>query len=176
MNLILQPLSLTDLTVLAAGAQPALAGLRVLPEALPPGFIATRSLKQLAEGKSMRWCSGFAMVDPTARTVVGGCGFKDAPQAGCVEIGYGVSPEARGQGLATAAVYRLLSLAFESDEVCSVLAQVNPDNLASTRVVTKAGFVPGGLQQDAEGEWLLQWHRSRSSAALAPGGAMDTSS
>ena len=39
----------------------------------------------------------------------------------------------------------------------AVLAQVNPDNLASTRVVQKLGFTARGRQLDHEGEMLVQW-------------------
>lgn len=169
MNLILRPLTVAELTALAAGGSPNLDGLTLLHEALPPGFIAARSLAQLKDGKSMRWCSTFAMVRMTDQTVVGGCGFKDAPQAGCIEIGYGVSPKARGQGVATAAVGQLLELAFAAEEVQTVLAQVSAGNLASTRVVTRAGFIAGEQRQDRDGEWLVQWRFERNGPAPAPG-------
>ena len=165
MSLVLRPFTEAELTVMAAGGLPSLDGLSVLHEALPPGFIAARSLAQLKEGKPMFWCSTFAMVRPADRAVVGGCGFKDAPLAGCVEIGYGVSPQARGQGFATAAVRQLLDLAFAAEEIQTVLAHVNASNLASTRVVTRAGFIAGEQRQDRDGEWLVQWRCGRNGFA-----------
>src|SRR5580704_10390380 len=44
---------------------------------------------------------------------VGGIGFKGQPDGGCVEIGYGLAPSARGHGLAAEAVMALLTVAAD---------------------------------------------------------------
>lgn len=135
----LDPIPVEDLVALAAATTPG--GIRhdVLSGALPPAFVAARSLGQIREGKSAFWCSTFYIREPDG-TIVGGCGFKNVPIDGRVEIGYAVSPERRRQGIASAAVAKLASTAFASGEVTEVLAQVAADNEASIRVVTRLRF------------------------------------
>lgn len=157
MQLRLLQLSRADLEPLTRGLEPAgLAG-RALPEALPPAFVAARSLAQLKSGKSEFWCAGFCILDAHTEMIVGSCGFKNEPVDGQVEIGYGMSPDARGQGYATAAVAELLAVARSPGTVTSVLAQVNRANRASTRVVQKLHFESRGEKIDHEGELLVQW-------------------
>lgn len=153
----LEQLSRQDLTCLAQGLLPPDVADRTYPGALPPTFVAIRSLAQIQAGQSALWCLGFYMVAAWDDRIVGSCGFKGAPVEGRVEIGYGVSPDARRQGHATRAVAELINIAANSLQVRSVLAQVNPANLGSTRVVQKLGFTARGRQLDHEGEMLVQW-------------------
>ena len=153
----LVPIPVDDLRLLALAQVPATLALRALAEAMPPPFVAERSLQQLGAGKPLVWCAPFYMVRTDDAAIVGSCGFKDMPKQGRVEIGYGVAPQARRQGMAGAAVAQLLALANASDEVREVLAQVSPANVASTRVVQRLGFLPCGQQLDHEGELLVQW-------------------
>ena len=46
---------------------------------------------------------------------VGGIGFKGQPDGGCVEIGYGLAPSARGHGYAAEAVVALLPWPLTTD-------------------------------------------------------------
>ncbi|MFZ6873130.1 GNAT family N-acetyltransferase [Undibacterium sp. Di27W] len=125
-------------------------------DALPPAFVATRALEQMAAGASAYWCSTFYIIATERQHIVGSCGFKHAPRDGVVEIGYGISPECRKQGAASAAVLALLQLAFDGGAT-QVLAEVNPANLASTRVVKKLGFVDTGSYIDETEEELVRW-------------------
>ncbi|WP_165928616.1 GNAT family N-acetyltransferase [Iodobacter fluviatilis] len=75
---------------------------------------------------------------------VGGCGFKQAPQHRRVEMGYAVLAAYQGQGFATASVAALLRFAFLSGEADEVLAQINPENIASVCVV-KSWVLSGEL-------------------------------
>jgi RimJ/RimL family protein N-acetyltransferase len=70
---------------------------------------------------------------------VGGIGFKGRPDGGSVEIGYGLAPSARGHGYAAEAVVALLAIAVEHG-VSRVVADTTPDNIASQRTLTRAGF------------------------------------
>jgi RimJ/RimL family protein N-acetyltransferase len=70
---------------------------------------------------------------------VGGIGFKGQPDDGCVEIGYGLAPSARGQGFAAEAVVALLAVAADHG-VSRVIADTTPDNVASQRTLIRAGF------------------------------------
>jgi short-subunit dehydrogenase/RimJ/RimL family protein N-acetyltransferase len=70
---------------------------------------------------------------------VGGIGFKGQPKGGCVEIGYGLAPSARGRGYAAEAIGALLALASDHG-LSRVTADTAPDNIASQRALTRAGF------------------------------------
>jgi RimJ/RimL family protein N-acetyltransferase len=70
---------------------------------------------------------------------IGGIGFKGKPKDGCVEIGYGVAPSARGNGFAAEAVTGVLTVAA-AHGVVRVLADTDLDNIASQRTLLRAGF------------------------------------
>jgi len=157
MTITLQAISVAELEIFAASGTPEGIASGAAEGALPPPHVAIRSLSQMQEGKSAFWCSTFYMVRNSDRLIVGSCGFKDAPLNGRVEIGYGVSPNCRKQGVATAAVGALLDLAFATEGVSEVLAQVNPTNDASTGVVRKLNFKSNGMERDKHDELLVQW-------------------
>jgi RimJ/RimL family protein N-acetyltransferase len=70
---------------------------------------------------------------------VGGIGFKGQPDGGCVEIGYGLAPSARGHGYATEAATALLTVAAEHG-IVRVIADTTLDNIPSQRTLVRAGF------------------------------------
>jgi RimJ/RimL family protein N-acetyltransferase len=70
---------------------------------------------------------------------VGGLGFKGQPGGGCVEIGYGLVPSARGHGYAAEAVIALLTVAADHG-LSRVIADTTLDNIASQRTLARAGF------------------------------------
>lgn len=72
--------------------------------------------------------------------VVGGIGFHGPPREGLVEIGYGVVPSARRQGVASEALRRILDVAASFDQVRRVCGRTTPDNLASQKVMLGSGM------------------------------------
>ena len=71
---------------------------------------------------------------------IGGLGFFGAPDAcGCVEIGYGLVPAARGAGFATEAVRAALRVAAHHGATAAT-ADTEIGNRASQRVLLKTGF------------------------------------
>jgi [ribosomal protein S5]-alanine N-acetyltransferase len=152
----LRQLSKDELIELSDSRIPASLASCAQMHALPPSFVAKRALDLLAEGKPAFWCNTFLIVQNSTGRIVGSCGFKNEPLDGRVEIGYGVSPDCRRQGVATAAVKQLLDLATSSG-AREVLAEVVPDNLASTRVVQKLGFINNGTRVDEDNETVVQW-------------------
>ncbi len=167
MTIALLALTLADLRDFAAERTPPEIGARALDGALPPAFVAQRALSQLDAGMPLQWCSTFLMVRVADGAIVGGCGFKGAPRDGRVEIGYAVAPSCRLQGLATQAVAELLRLAFLSDDVAEVLAEINPDNLGSTRIAQNLGFEHIGFKTEDDGELVAQWVRRKQRARVA---------
>ncbi len=64
---------------------------------------------------------------------------------GTAEIGYSISPDHRGRGLATEMIrISLKELTLEREDVKTILARVKPENTASIRVFEKLGFLRSG--------------------------------
>jgi RimJ/RimL family protein N-acetyltransferase len=63
---------------------------------------------------------------------------------GTAELGYRVAQRVAGRGVATAAVQELCRLAAEQYGLRMLKAATTHDNVASQKVLTKAGFVPAG--------------------------------
>jgi RimJ/RimL family protein N-acetyltransferase len=78
---------------------------------------------------------------------IGGIGFKGQPDDGSVEVGYGLSPSARGHGYAAEALAALLNVATEHG-LSRVVADTTADNLASQRTLERAGFRRTGTNGD----------------------------
>ena len=88
---------------------------------------------------------------------VGGIGFIHPPEAGEVEVGYGLAESARGRGLATEALRAMTALAAQHG-VAVMVAVTSVDNVASQRVLERAGFTRllGTIQDDEDGP-MLRW-------------------
>ena len=87
------------------------------------------------------------LIERESRAVVGSAGFQGRPSAaGEIELGYGVHPNFRNHGYATEAVKALVAWAFEQPGVERVIAHCDQDNLASQRVVEKAGMTRREVQ------------------------------
>ena len=157
-----EPIHLTHISVsnlrrLAASEPVELGALRVPDGALPPPKTVARALAQLELDTPILWCVPFLIVSASRGTVLGACGFKTAPVSGSVEISYGVARAERGHGVATLAIGQLLQLAASSGLVQEVVAHVLPSNVASSKVVTRLGFIPEGLVSDTDGELVMRW-------------------
>ncbi|WP_306338007.1 GNAT family N-acetyltransferase [Streptomyces sp. KL118A] len=83
----------------------------------------------------------YALVRTADELAVGGMGFHGPPDDnGCVEVGYDLVEPARGNGYATTALRALSAWALTHPEVQSLLALTTPENTASQKVATGAGF------------------------------------
>ncbi|MCZ1011451.1 GNAT family N-acetyltransferase [Streptomyces lydicus] len=83
----------------------------------------------------------FVLTDAASGTALGSIGFHGPPDAeGLVEIGYDLSPSARGAGWATDAARLLAGWAAARPEVRTVCALTEPENVPSRRVLERAGF------------------------------------
>ena len=73
--------------------------------------------------------------------VVGDIGFHAPPDpSGTVTVGYGLARDARGQGYATEALRAVIGWALDQPEVRRVEADTAHGNLASQRVMERAGM------------------------------------
>jgi RimJ/RimL family protein N-acetyltransferase len=80
------------------------------------------------------------VVERATGLVVGGIGFHGPPDGGAVEIGYGIVPSRQGRGYATEAVRLMVAMAWARPAVTAVTASTDLGNVASQRVLEKAGF------------------------------------
>ena len=85
--------------------------------------------------------------------VVGGVGFHSPPKDGAVTIGYGIAESRQGQGIATLAVRQLIEKARVAGGAPRIDATTDLDNIASQRVLAKAGFTRG---EDRSGDAGLE--------------------
>ena len=76
--------------------------------------------------------------------MVGDLSFKGLNADGMAELGYGLREGRCGKGYMTEAVIALCAWALEQKSVTRLEAETDPDNLASQRVLARAGFVPTG--------------------------------
>lgn len=90
---------------------------------------------------------------------VGDLSFKGLNDNGMIEIGYGIKSEYEGKGLMTEAVSAIVYWSSEQPGVLTIEAETEPDNIASQRVLEKAGFIPKGVN-GAEGPRYI-WRGSR---------------
>ena len=106
------------------------------------------------------WRHGFWVIEKSTGEIVGGAGFKGAPDGeGMVEIAYGVVPSREGRGYATEAARALIHFAAQDDRVRTIRAHTLPQANASTRVLTKCGFVQIGQVVDPEDGPVWRWER-----------------
>lgn len=90
------------------------------------------------------------MIESKGGTHIGELCFKGIDASGSTEIGYGIDTAHQGHGYATEAVTAAVDWALEQNAVNCVTAEVDAGNLASVRVLEKAGFRATG-QRGEEG-------------------------
>ena len=104
------------------------------------GFIA-RSAENLAVGRAI----GLAVADSTTGRAIGSITLH-THEAWHWSIGYWVTPDARGRGLAGAATHAYARWAFQAYPALVRLTLITlPDNAASQHVAERAGFTREGL-------------------------------
>lgn len=87
---------------------------------------------------------------------IGDLSFKGLSSEGIAEIGYGLLPEYWGKGFAAEAVKAMAEWAFHQPGVRALEAETEPGNLASQRVLAKAGFRPNGILGEEGPRFVLQ--------------------
>jgi [ribosomal protein S5]-alanine N-acetyltransferase len=90
-------------------------------------------------------------------------------KAGCVEIANAVLPAYQGQGFATEAAAALVTYVLSSGQVRKVRAHTLPEANASTRVLTKSGFVQVGEVDDPEDGPVWRWETTALAGYDIPG-------
>lgn len=107
------------------------------------------------------WLYYVAEVDPPhgGSRLVGVVGYKGPVNAeGVVEVGYGILPEYRRQGMGSEATQALIDRAFGRAEVKRVVAETYPHLLASIAVMIRCGM---SLIGEGSGEGVVRYGLTR---------------
>jgi RimJ/RimL family protein N-acetyltransferase len=100
----------------------------------------------------------FAVVDAANHVAVGQLGaIGRLGDEGTQEIGYGINPEACGQGFATEAVGALAAHLLTWPPVNALTAETAVSNRASERVLEKVGFARTGTSWNQDDGDLVTW-------------------
>jgi RimJ/RimL family protein N-acetyltransferase len=115
--------------------------LRYFPNPDPP---PRAKVEKLILGQLRHWEErgyGWWAVEPRSqKELIGWSGLQFLPETGEVEVGYLLARAFWGKGLATEAARASLQFGFENLELESVVAIVDPENIASRRVIEKLGM------------------------------------
>jgi RimJ/RimL family protein N-acetyltransferase len=110
-----------------------------MPSPLPAGFVATW-LESTARARADGTREAFAIVDGDG-TFLGWAGSPMIDRAGrTVELGYMVTPGARGRGVATEALRLLTAWAFDELDAVRAELRIGAENEASRRVAVRCGY------------------------------------
>ena len=83
--------------------------------------------------------------------VIGSCGFLNTVSNHYrTDIGFELSQEYWGQGIASEAMNAIIQYAFKNTDIQRIQALIEPLNLASQRMVERAGFLQEGLLRKYE--------------------------
>jgi RimJ/RimL family protein N-acetyltransferase len=120
-----------------------------------------REIEQQIEYQTSLGRSLWAVEERDTGGLIGDCGLQPLEHRGPeVELSYDLHPRVWGHGLATEAACAVMDEAFGALRIERVVAVVNPDHIASRRVLEKAGLRLSGTR-DAYGESLLIYDARR---------------
>jgi [ribosomal protein S5]-alanine N-acetyltransferase len=108
-----------------------------------------------------------AVEDRATGALIGDCGLQPFEHHGPeVELGYDFAPSAWGRGLATEAARAVMAHAFGALGLDRVIAVVKPANVASQRVLEKAGLERVG-ERRAYGDTAMLLYAASSAGGAA---------
>src|SRR4030095_1856314 len=109
----------------------------------------------------------FALEERASSAVVGFCGLVHPGGQVEAEVKYAFLRSHWGRGVANEAVRALLAYGAAAHAIKRVIAKVAPANLASQRVLLKAGMSQGRLRRNEDGSatQLFEWLAPKPDAA-----------
>lgn len=133
--------------------------LRVTPGYLEFPDALAWALRTLRERPAeAEWTAPLLFIHRADHALVGLGGFKGPiDTAGAVELGYGIAPAYRRQGLATEAARAMLEHARTFPAIRVVLAHTLPERNESTRVLERCGFTLAGAITDPTDGNVWRW-------------------
>lgn len=118
----------------------------------PETVADTRSyLEPILAGQAERGYASWAVVERESGRLIGDCGLFPADDVGPdVELAYGLAPDVWGRGYATEAAAACVRAGFEQLGLERIVADVDPANEASVRVLEKVGMRSIGRKNDTQ--------------------------
>jgi len=107
----------------------------------------------------------FAVEQRSSSDTIGFCGIIHPNGQVEAEVKYAYLRSHWGQGFATEAIVGLLQYGAAVHGLCHVIATTAPDNIASHRVLIKAGMERGALRIDSGGSKTQSFHWQSSPSA-----------
>ena len=129
-------------------------GVAVVPGWAPFPEVIPFALEAARDRSSGVW--GVHLFFDSDGALVGNGGWKGPPTDGVVELGYAVSPERQGRGIATGVVRELVARA-RAAKVRVVVAHTRPEASASTTVLTRCGFAQTSESVDPDDGVVWRW-------------------
>lgn len=102
-------------------------------------------LTQWLAYRSQQGLGAWAVFEQASDRIAGYGFLRTAEQPLAAEIGYGLAKIYWGKGLATELATALLHWGFQSKQLEQIVGYVNPENIASCRVLEKLGMQDCGL-------------------------------
>jgi len=116
----------------------------ILGAALPEGWPDEELTGLLSSMNPGALRFAWVVIEPVEGVVVGSAGFHGEPENGLLELGFGIHEAYRNEGYATEATRALVEWALRRDGVREVVAECEPSNAPSVRVLEKAGLNQSG--------------------------------
>ncbi|MGE8293544.1 MAG: GNAT family N-acetyltransferase [Sphingobacterium sp.] len=102
--------------------------------------------KNFLEKEAIRWA---ICLKDNPDQLIGSCGFHNfSTEHFRAEIGYELHPDFWQQGIMTEAISAIISFGFDSYKLNRIEAFIDPDNLASRRLLEKMNLVSEGILHD----------------------------
>lgn len=116
------------------------------------------SLSRLSSDvEEMGWLTYFPILKQDNK-LIGSCGYKGKPDAnGSVEIGYEIAKEFRNKGFASEMAEGLITNAFADGRIKNITAHTLREENASTKILTKYGFIKVAEINDPEDGPIWKW-------------------
>jgi len=116
---------------------------------LTPAQVHERRLGERSDFMDFHNAEAFFWLIQAGQTPVGDISLRNINHRMLTaELGYGIASEARGNGYATEAVPLVTQRAFSESPLRKLIAYVHEDNVASRRVLEKAGYTAEGLLRE----------------------------
>ena len=131
---------------LAVGRSFVAASAPIVPSSWPPGVYDRGAMRyfreRLIEGgaSAAGWYGWYVITRAEPATLIAAAGYFGPPVEGTVEIGYSVVPEHRSKGYAGELARALTEHALAMPDVTRVVAETHEQNVASRKVLERAGF------------------------------------
>jgi RimJ/RimL family protein N-acetyltransferase len=109
-----------------------------------------------------------AVVERASGTVIGFCGLVHPGGQAEAELKYALRREHWGRGYATEAAAALLAHGAAAHGLCRVVATAAPENLASHRVLLKAGMRRGERVRNDDGSFTQRFEWRAGAPAASP--------